>query len=73
MTISKHMISRGGLLAMAAFALAIATPALAGSATGPDVVVSYSDLNLDSVDGATDTAETHQGGREQCMRTSQPR
>jgi UrcA family protein len=53
MTISKHMYARGGLLALAAFALAIATPALAGSATGPDVVVRYSDLNLDSVDGAT--------------------
>lgn len=53
MTISKHLNSRGGLLAIAAFAVAIATPTLAGNLTGPDVVVRYSDLNLDSVDGAT--------------------
>ena len=39
MTISKHLNSRGGLLAIAACALAIAAPALAGNLTGPDVVV----------------------------------
>ena len=53
MTISKHLNSRGGLLAIAALALAIGTPSFAGNLTGPDVVVRYSDLNLDSVDGAT--------------------
>jgi UrcA family protein len=53
MTITKHLNSRGGLLAIAALALATASPTFAGSLTGPDVVVSYSDLNLDSVDGAT--------------------
>ena len=57
MTNSKQMKSRGGLLAIAAalpmFAAGMATPALAGNLTGPDVTVQYSDLDIDTVGGAT--------------------
>ena len=52
MTISKELKSCGALLAIAAAAL-VATPTLAGSLTGPDVSVPYSDLDIDTVDGAT--------------------
>jgi UrcA family protein len=38
---------------LAVLALGAAAPVLAGDLTGPNVVVRYSDLNLDSVDGAT--------------------
>jgi UrcA family protein len=53
MKTSKQLKSRGGLLVIALAAATIAAPTLAGGLTGPDVVVRYSDLNLDSVDGAT--------------------
>jgi UrcA family protein len=53
MTISMQTKSRGALLAIAAFTLATAAPTFAGGVTGADVIVRYSDLNLDSVDGAT--------------------
>jgi UrcA family protein len=53
MNTSKDLKTCGGLIAIAVAALAISAPSLAGGVTGPDVVVRYSDLNLDSVDGAT--------------------
>jgi len=45
--------SRGALFAVAAAALVLATPALSASLAGPDVNVGYSDLDIDTVDGAT--------------------
>jgi UrcA family protein len=53
MTTSTERKLCGALLAIAAAAMAFATPTLAGSLTGPDVAVQYSDLDIDTVDGAT--------------------
>jgi UrcA family protein len=41
------------LLAIAAAALVFAAPGLAATQAGPDVNVGYSDLDIDTVDGAT--------------------
>jgi UrcA family protein len=45
---------RGGPLAIAAAALVLAVPAPAASLAGPDVNVRYTDLDIDTVDGATE-------------------
>ena len=52
MTTSKSRSFCGGVLA-AAMALSPSVPALAGAVTGPDVAVRYSDIDVDTVAGAT--------------------
>ena len=49
----KERNSRGGLLVIAAAALVLGTPTFAASLAGADVNVGYSDLDIDTVDGAT--------------------
>jgi len=41
------------LLAVALSALGLALPSLAGTQAAPDVTVGYSDINIETVDGAT--------------------
>lgn len=43
----------GGFLAIAVAAMALAAPTVAGNLTGPDVKVAYSDLDIDTADGAS--------------------
>ena len=50
---TKELKSCGALLALAAAALTLVTPTWAGNLTGPDVTVPYSDLDIDTVEGAT--------------------
>lgn len=51
MITSKSRIFCGG--ALAAAALMLTMPAVAGAVTGPDVAVRYADLDVNSVSGAT--------------------